>query len=87
MTDRLKTVYPLKTPFCGGGGGGGWYKQVFSIARTMNMRGNKLVFLVFGKYSFLIRWKNVFKLSGSHALGIRFFSFHVTFSFSFFKEK
>ena len=34
------------------------------------MRGNKFVFLVFGKCPFLLRWKNV--LSVSHALHLRF---------------
>ena len=67
MTDKLKTVYPLKLSFAGEEGG---CKQVFSMARTMNMRGNKFVFLVFGKLPFLLRWKNV--LSGSHALNFCF---------------
>ena len=44
MTEgQAENSIPPKTPFCGA------YKQVFSTARTMNMRGNKIVFLVFGK--------------------------------------
>ena len=43
---------------------------MFSIARTMNMCGNKFVFLVFGKCPFLLRWKNV--VSVSHPLHLRF---------------
>ena len=43
---------------------------MFSIARTMNMWGNKFVFLVYGKCPFLLRWKNV--LSVSHPLHLRF---------------
>ena len=34
------------------------------------MRGNKIVFLMFGICTFFLRWKNV--LSGSHALHFRF---------------
>ena len=60
MTDRLKTVYRLKLCFCGG------YKQVFSIARTMSMKGNKFVFLVLGHFLFLLCLKKF--LSGSHVL-------------------
>ena len=63
MTDRLKTVYHHKTPFCG-------VYLVFSIARTINFGGNKFVFFMFGKCTFLLRWKNV--LTGSHALHLRF---------------
>ena len=38
MTDRLKTVYQHKTPFCGG------YRLVFSIARTINSEGTNSCF-------------------------------------------
>ena len=37
---------------------------------SRTMRGKKIVFLVYGKFPFLLRWKNV--LSGSHALHFRF---------------
>ena len=59
----LKTVYPLKLCFAGG------INRYFQIAKTMNMRGNKIVFLMFSKFQFLLCWKNL--LSGSHALLFR----------------
>ena len=54
MTDRLKNSMPPKTPFRRG------YIQVFSIAKTMNMPGNKFVLLMFGKFPFLLSWKKHF---------------------------
>ena len=70
MTDRLQAVYTLKLRFAGGGG---VYKRVltyFQIARIKNMRGNKNMFPMLGKFPFLLQWKNV--LSSSHALHFRF---------------
>ena len=45
------------------GKGGGGHNQVFSIARTMSMRGEQIRVSKFGKFPFFLRWKNVLSVS------------------------